>query len=68
MKLNLVEGKKSSNPVDLEAALGLARGKIHSVSLNDRGNVLEVDFDDSVNLPDSTLQSKLETVTGMKVK
>lgn len=54
------------NPVQLETALGLARGKV--LSMTENGGDIEVMLDDSVNWPDSVLQDKLEKALGRKVK
>lgn len=51
--------KPPRNPVELEAALNLPRGKVHLIISKSDG-VVEVQLDDSVNWPDAVLKDKLE--------
>jgi len=59
--------KKIENCIELEKALGLNRGDVVSITTELDGSV-EVEFADTVKLPDSTLEGKLEKIFGMVVK
>lgn len=59
--------KKIENCIELEKALGLKRGDVVSITTEPDGSV-EVEFADTVKLPDSTLEGKLEKLFGMKIK
>jgi len=59
--------QKIQNCIELEKALGLKRGDVVSITTEPDGTV-EIKFADTVKLPDSTLEGKLEKLFGMKVK
>jgi len=59
--------QKIQNCVELEKALGVKRGDIVSITTEPDG-IVEVEFADTVKLPDSTLEEKLEKIFGAVVK
>ena len=59
---------KPQSPAELEKALGLQKGQILEKRTSGDGAEVEIDFADSVNLPDAALEVKLEKVLGLLKK
>ena len=55
------------NPVELEKALGLARGKVLLME-REGGKISRIIFSDDVSWPDPVLKDKLEKAMGRRTK